>query len=80
MKKLITLSLAATLLAAPALGDKQEDLEKLKATNDCQKCNLSKADLSGANLSKAKINSANFTNAKLCNTVMPDGQSIFKDC
>ena len=105
MKKLIILSLATALLAAPAFGFKQADLDKLKATNSCEKCDLTKADLrdaylanadlSGADLSGADLNGANlssavlreanldfadFTNAKLCNTVMPDGQRIFKDC
>jgi uncharacterized protein YjbI with pentapeptide repeats len=85
MKKLIILSLATALLAAPAFGFKQADLDKLKATNSCEKCDLTKADLNGANLSSAVLREANldfadFTNAKLCNTVMPDGQRIFKDC
>ena len=41
---------------------------------------LSGANLTGAVLRDAKIDFADFTNAKLCNTVMPDGQRIFKDC
>ncbi len=45
MKKSITLSLALTLLTAPAFGFKQEDLDKLKATNGCEKFSLSEADL-----------------------------------
>ena len=133
MKKSITLSLAAALLAAPAFVLKSEDLEELRkknferlmATKQCFSCdlanvnfsgidlsnttlvnahlvqanlkglnlrtatftgadlrraNLSNTDLTGAVLLNAKLDYADFTNAKLCNTVMPDGQRIFKDC
>ena len=44
------------------------------------RANLSDANLTGAVLRDAQIDFADFTNAKLCNTVMPDGQRIFKDC
>ena len=100
MKKSITLSLAAALIAAPALGYKQEDLEKLKSTMVCVDCDLKEAPLSGANLIQANLRSADLSKADLtgavfrgaqldftnlskaifCNTVMPDGQRIFKDC
>ena len=46
---------------------------KLRASN------LTGANLTGAVLLNAKIDFADFSNAKLCNTVMPDGQRIFKD-
>ena len=50
-----------------------------------EKANLAGADLRGAVLTgavlrDAKIDFADFTKAKFCNTVMPDGQRIFKDC
>ena len=105
MKTLMILSMAMALLASPSWGYKQEDLDKLAATNTCQECDLAGADLShaslyGASLEKAdlagadlrgavltgavlrdaKIDFADFTKAKFCNTVMPDGQRIFKDC
>ena len=105
MKTLMILSMAMALLASPSWGYKQEDLDKLAATNTCQECdlagvdlhladlreaNLEKADLAGADLRgtvltgavlrDAKIDFADFTKAKFCNTVMPDGQRIFKDC
>ena len=85
MKKSITLSLAITLLTAPAFGYKQEDLDKLKATNGCEKCSLSEADLRGADLSgavlrDAELDCAVLNNAILCNTFIPDGQRIFQDC
>ena len=85
MKKLMILSLAMAPLASPAWGYKREDLDKLAATNACEECdlrgaNLGGADLTGAVLRDAKIDFADFTKAKFCNTVMPDGQRIFKDC
>ena len=95
MKILMILSMAMALLASPSWGYKQEDLDKLAATNTCQECDLAGADLHlaylreanlrgavliGAVLRDAKIDFADFTKAKFCNTVMPDGQRIFKDC
>ena len=95
MKTLMILSMAMALLASPSWGYEQEDLDKLAATNTCQECDLAGADLSHASLEKAdlrgtvltgavlrdaKIDFADFTKAKFCNTVMPDGQRIFKDC
>ena len=82
--------MAMALLASPSWGYKQEDLDKLAATNTCQECDLAGANLAGADLRgtvltgavlrNAKIDFADFTKAKFCNTVMPDGQRIFKDC
>ena len=90
MKTLMILSMAMALLASPSWGYKQEDLDKLAAINTCQECDLAGADLRGADLRgavltgavlrDAKIDFADFTKAKFCNTVMPDGQRIFKDC
>ena len=85
MKTLMILSMAMALLASPSWGYKQEDLDKLAVTNTCQECDLAGADLrgtvlTGAVLRNAKIDFADFTKAKFCNTVMPDGQRIFKDC
>ena len=78
-------SMAMALLASPSWGYKQEDLDKLAATNTCQECDLAGADLrgtvlTGAVLRNAKIDFADFTKAKFCNTAVPDGQKIFKDC
>ena len=52
---------------------------------DLREADLAGADLrgtvlTGAVLRDAKIDFADFTKAKFCNTVMPDGQRIFKDC
>ena len=85
MKKSITLSLAVALLAAPALGHKQEDLEGLKSTKSCLKCDLTGADLRKANLSNAdltgaELNFADLTGTTFCNTMMPDGSVNNADC
>ena len=74
MKKSITLSLAITLLTAPAFGYKQEDLDKLKATNGCEKCSLSEADLRGANLAGANLRGADLRGADLSGAVLRDAE------
>ena len=64
------------LWANGALAFNQEDVEKLRNTGSCQKCDLSKfqfpdkaklnsADLTGANLFGAKLTNANLFGAKL---------------
>ena len=90
MKRSIILSLVIAFIAAPASGFKQEDLDKLKATNSCEKCKLIGADLynaklEGANISEADLRKANLNNAKLkgatfCKTIMPDGSVNNADC
>ena len=80
MKTLMILSMAMALLASPSWGYKQEDLDKLAATNTCQECDLAGADLAGADLRgtvltgavlrDAKIDFADFTKAKFCNTCL----------
>ena len=47
---------------------------------DLERADLREANLTGAVLRDAKTDFADFTKAKFCNTVMPDGQRIFKDC
>ena len=46
----------------------EDDLEKLRSTNKCSKCDLTGADLHGANLSKAKLTRANLSGADLTGT------------
>ena len=63
----------------------EEDLEKLRATNECEECDLVQADLSGANLSRANLFDANLREANVkgatfCNTTMPDGTINNSDC
>ena len=74
MKKSITLSLAITLLTAPAFGFKQEDLDKLKATNGCEKCNPSKANLNFAKLPEANLPEADLESADLSGAVLRDAE------
>ncbi|MBW4425127.1 MAG: pentapeptide repeat-containing protein [Nostoc desertorum CM1-VF14] len=67
--------LACFGFAEQALGLNQLDLDQLKATNACPRCNLSGADLTqqnltgvdlrGADLSGATLSQANLTNADL---------------
>ena len=58
MKTLMILSMAMALLASPSWGYKQEDLDKLAATNTCQECNLRGADLERADLHEADLTGA----------------------
>ena len=71
MRYLLSLTFI-TLLLIPSLsfGFDQDDLDKLKATNECVGCNLRnavliQADLSGANLRKADLSGANLSKANL---------------
>ena len=43
----------------------EKDVEKLKATGNCQKCDLSEANLEGANLEGANLEGANLEGADL---------------
>ena len=65
MKRSIVLSLAITLLAAPVSGFKQENLEKLKATNACEMCDLRETYLREANLFRADLRKADLRKADL---------------
>ncbi len=47
------------LIASPAWSFSEKDLDKLKAVNSCEICDLSKADLERANLSGAHLTFAN---------------------
>ena len=52
-----------------------DDKQKLEDTKQCAQCNLEAADLRGANLEGAKTKGA-----ILCNTIMPDGSTIYSGC
>ena len=75
MKKIFALLLATALLAAPAWGYDQEDLDKLKATNTCKECDLTKANQPDAYLTWATLSPAIF-----CRTIMPERTIINDDC
>ena len=93
MKRALTV--AATMFASSAYAFDPADLQKLMDTNECVKCDLSGANLSGANLAYADLNGANLAGADLesarlgrfdlrgatlCNTIMPDGSVIYNGC
>ena len=71
MKRLLAATnIAATLAASSASAFDPADLKKLKGTNECVKCdltraNLTRANLSYANLCGAELPGANLTSAKL---------------
>ena len=65
MKKSIILLLAIALFAAPALGYKQEDLDKLRDTYNCVKCDLRESNLTGVNLTGVNLYRADLRRADL---------------
>lgn len=73
MKKIRVLSslcLVIQLFPVAVYGFVQADLESLLSTNECIRCDLSGADLSGKTLTKAKLDGANLTGADLTNTIL----------
>ena len=64
MKKLILIS-ALLLVASNGWAYSETDLAKLKATNACEGCDLSGANLSFANLVGANLSEANLVGANL---------------
>ena len=68
MKKSLLIILSVFLLTATAntvQAFNAKDLQKLKQTKECPKCDLRSANLSRANLSEADLRSANLTGAYL---------------
>ena len=70
MKKRFLFLLSFLLFAVNSYGFKQEDLDKLKAINQCIDCKLTEAPLfglvlNGANLQAAKLDFANLENVSL---------------
>jgi uncharacterized protein YjbI with pentapeptide repeats len=68
----------------------EDALEKLRATNSCENCDLQGANLNGADLTEASLQGANLERATLrftklkgatfCNTTMRDGSINNDDC
>jgi|TARA_B110000093_G_C12614989_1_gene263703 uncharacterized protein YjbI with pentapeptide repeats len=74
---LVALTVAATIFASSASAADPADLQKLKDTGACIKCDLiaaylKGADLSHANLSGADLKSANLAGANLSGTNLRD--------
>ena len=70
MKLLTALAITAVMFASSASAFDPDDLQKLKDTGDCYRCdlraaNLMWADLSGANLREADISGAKLAGANL---------------
>ena len=65
MRNQIILTLSITLLATQSFGYQDKDLERLRSTSKCIKCDLSEADLGGYLLMGASLISSNLTGAKL---------------
>ena len=71
MKRLITTMAVAPIPSSTSASTFDPvHLERLKATNECESCDLSAANLSsvelaGANLANANLINANITQAKL---------------
>ena len=71
MKRLFAIVLSLLMLArysADAVAVNKDDLEKLRKTNECSKCDLTEADLRGANLSEANLKWAKMTGANLADS------------
>ena len=84
MKTLVILSMAVALLASPSWGYKQEDLDKLAATNACEECDLhgaylERAVLGVAFLPLADLREANLGVPDLINAVLRDAKIDFAD-
>ena len=79
MKTLMILSMAMALLASPSWGYKQEDLDKLAATNTCQECDLAGADLHLAYLREAILAGADLRGTVLTGAVLRDAKIDFAD-
>lgn len=78
MKKSLVVSLVLMGLGLASLNGQSSyafsagDLQQLKSTGSCPKCDLSGADLSNINLNKANLNGANLSNANLTNAKIID--------
>nr|MBF0222660.1 pentapeptide repeat-containing protein [Desulfobulbaceae bacterium] len=73
MKKLCVLSslwLVVHLFSVTVYGFDQVALETLLSTNECLRCDLTGADLSGRTLTKAKLEGSNLAGANLSNTIL----------
>ena len=62
---LATITVAVTLVATSASAFNPVHLKRLKETNECVGCELSKANLSITNLTYANLSNANLSNANL---------------
>ena len=61
--------------AGPTLAFEAGDVAKATLAQECSRCDLTDANLSGANLLSSQMRGA-----ILCNTIMPDGSLIYSGC
>ncbi|HIA77843.1 MAG TPA: hypothetical protein EYO05_06640 [Gammaproteobacteria bacterium] len=76
MKRLFAIVLSLLMLvgfSADAVAVNKDDLDKLRKTNECSKCDLTGADLRGANLSEANLKWAKMTAANLADSNLTVG-------
>ena len=78
MKKLTLtiLAIAISIFASNASAFDPEDLQKLKDTNKCVKCDLTEADLQGAELEDASLYGANLSQATLENANLSNADLV----
>ena len=71
---LLMVLLAGSFLCVPgaALAFNPQDVQKLNATNNCGKCDLSQTNLAGIDLYGADLNGANLSGANLKGTLFND--------
>ena len=65
MKKPIILILAASIISLQVSAFEQKDLEWFIMLNNCQKCDLSEANLEGIDLQQANLIGSSLRKAKL---------------
>lgn len=77
---LLSVGIAAVLIPVSVSAFVQSDLDKLLATKECKKCDLSGADLSGKLLAKAQLDGADLSGANLSHSILRmadlDGASL----
>ena len=75
MKRTLTaLTVAATMFASSASAFDREDLQKLKDTIQCERCDLMGADLSDANLRWARLWAADLRQADLSGALLDNAE------
>jgi len=77
MKKLLLLLLLSLgFIGSASAGEVDTNISKLKASNACVSCNLTRTTY----LSKANLSKANLSEVKLCRTIMPNGFTDNSGC
>ena len=98
MERLLAIALSFLMLAglsANTFAVNSGDLDRLRETNECSKCdlvgadlrgtdlseaNLTRTNLKGANLTAVNLEGVNLMETKFCRTTMPDGTKNSSGC